>query len=254
VSTVGKLFVFLCWTPVIAVGVFLVFTLPPVLSLRWAHPVRTAFMWQKPGGVDERWVPLGGIAPALTSDVVSAEDATFYDHHGVDFHQMQESLKKNQRKKGYARGFSTITMQLAKNIYLTHRKVVFRKLVEIAIAFEMEALLSKDRILELYLNLIEWAPGVYGAEAAARHYFRKPAEDLSPGEAAFLAAIIPNPKKWGRWPPGPYVLKRMEVLEGSRKTIEALPPLPGEAEDDGTNGAAEPASPPDRGEPIPEDL
>jgi monofunctional biosynthetic peptidoglycan transglycosylase len=249
VSTLGKILRFLLWTPFIALGGFLVFTLPPVTSLRWTHPIRTAMMILKPGSVDQRWVSMKDIAPALASDVVSAEDATFYEHNGVDFRQMREAMEKNRRRGKYARGFSTITMQLAKNLYLTPRKAVFRKVLEIGIAYEMEALLSKDRILELYLNLIEWAPGVYGAEAAAQHYFRKPAAKLSPGEAAFLASIIPNPKKWGRWPPGPYVRRRMDVLEGPRKAVGSLPDLPEEEE----NGGAETPEI-DRKEPIPESL
>jgi monofunctional biosynthetic peptidoglycan transglycosylase len=168
-------------------------------------------LW-KPGRVDQRWVPMKDIAPALASAVVNAEDATFYDHHGIDFKQMREAMEKNRRKKRFARGGSTITMQLAKNLYLTPRKFVFRKILEIGIAFEMELLLPKERILELYLNLIEWAPGIYGVEAAAQHYFRVPAAKLGAGQASFLAAVIPNPKKWGRWPPGPYVKKRMGDL------------------------------------------
>lgn len=212
VSTLGKALRFVFWIPFIAAGGFFVFTLPPVASLRFAYPVRTAMMLQKPGSVDLRWVPMKEIAPSLASAVVNAEDATFYEHHGIDFKQIQEAMKKNEKKKKYARGGSTITMQLAKNLYLTPRKFVFRKILEIGIALEMEVLLSKERILELYLNLIEWAPGVYGAEAAAQHYFRVPAAKLGAGQATFLAAVIPNPKKWGHWPPGPYVKKRMGDL------------------------------------------
>ncbi|HEX5037294.1 MAG TPA: monofunctional biosynthetic peptidoglycan transglycosylase [bacterium] len=211
-STLRKLFVFALMTPLIALGGFFVFTLPPVACLRFSYPVRTAMMLLKPGPVDQRWVPMKDIAPSLGSAVVNAEDATFYEHHGVDFKQMREAMEKNRKKKRFARGGSTITMQLAKNLYLTPRKLVFRKVLEIALAYEMEVLLSKDRILELYLNLIEWAPGVYGAQSAAGHYFRKPASKLTSAEAAFLAAIIPSPKKWGRWPPGPYIQGRMQHL------------------------------------------
>lgn len=204
-------------------------------------------MWQRPGAVGQTWVPLPQISAALQSSVVSAEDATFYEHRGVDFREMRESLKKNRGKRKYARGFSTITMQLAKNLYLTPEKVIVRKILEIALAFEMEALLPKERILELYLNLVEWGPGVYGAEAASRHYFKKTADSLSSGEAAFLAAILPNPRKWGQWPPGPYVRKRMDVLQAKKKPLEPLPELPEDEEI--------PENPrPERGEPIPQDL
>jgi monofunctional biosynthetic peptidoglycan transglycosylase len=205
-------------------------------------------------------MPIGRISAALQSAVVSAEDANFYEHHGVDFREMRESLKKNQRKGKYARGFSTIPMQLAKNLYLTPRKVLARKALEIAVAFEMELVLAKERILELYLNLVEWGPGIYGAEAASRHYFKKPAEALNAREAAFLAAILPNPRRWGRWPPGPYVRKRMDVLQaraglggarnGKRRSAEPLPELPEEP----TNGENGGDPLPERGEPIPQDL
>lgn len=214
-------------------------------------------MWQMPGGVQQAWVPLPRISAALQSSVVSAEDSNFYEHRGVDFREVRESLKKNHRRGKFARGFSTITMQLAKNLYLTPHKALARKALEIAIAFEMEAFLPKERILELYLNLVEWGPGVYGAEAASRRYFRKTADALSSGEAAFLAAILPNPRKWGRWPPGPYVRRRMDVLlaraglagpkNGRKKVLEPLPELPEDEEI--------PETPrPERGEPIPQDL
>ncbi len=258
-STLRKIFVFLLWTPVIAVGGFLVFTIPPVLSLRWADPVRTAFMWRQPGPVAQTWVPLVRISPALQSSVVSAEDANFYDHFGVDFREMRASWKKNQRKKKYARGFSTIPMQLAKNLYLVSYKNMIRKALEIGIAFEMEALLSKERILELYLNLVEWGPGVYGAEAAARRYFKKPAEALGSNEASFLAAILPNPKRWGRWPPGPYVSARMNALQvrsglARAKNLPPIPDLPENGNETEGDREEEAAPPAERGEPIPQDL
>ncbi len=171
-------------------------------------------MWRDLLMIDQRWVSMDKIAPALKNSVIAAEDANFYEHHGVDFRAMKEAWERNQKRKKYARGFSTIPMQLAKNIYLFPMKTVFRKGIEIALAFEMEIFVPKERILELYLNLIEWGPKIYGAEAASHYYFKKPAADLSAGEAAFLAAIIPNPKKWGRWPPGPYVRRRMSLLQG----------------------------------------
>lgn len=169
-------------------------------------------MWQKPGTVAQTWIDLDVMPAALKRAVIAAEDAHFYRHHGVDVGEMKVSWEKNRRKKRYARGFSTITMQLARNLYLAPHKNVVRKAFEVAIALEMEAVLPKDRILEIYLNVVEWGPGVYGAEEAARHYFKKPAAALSPSEAAFLVSILPNPKKWGHWPPGPYVAKRQAAI------------------------------------------
>jgi len=218
-------------------------------------------MWQRPGAVKNDWVSLNDISAALQSAVVAAEDANFYEHHGVDFDEMKKSIEKNQKKKRYARGFSTITMQLAKNIYLTSHKHVARKVLEIGIAFEMEWLLSKERILELYLNLVEWSEGVYGAEAAANHYFRRNAGQLGPEQASFLAAILPNPRKWGRWPPGPYVRKRMGILqertgslgkargEDKKRAKAPLPDMP----DDDSDETPEPEGGSAR-EPLPGDL
>jgi len=223
--------------------------LPQVVSLRYFHPPMTAYVfersWERLGAFRMEWRPLAQMPEALKDAVVAAEDANFYRHHGVDFKEMRASWKKNQRKKKYARGFSTITMQLARNLFLTPHKNILRKGLEIAIALEMEAVLPKDRILELYLNLIEWGDGVYGAESAAEHYFKRPVASLTPDESAFLAAIIPSPRKWGRWPPGPYVRNRQAVLLsriGARSArgavpetapAEPIPDLPNDSDDGG---------------------
>lgn len=177
-----------------------------------ANPEKTAFMSLYEGPVDARFVPLNRISPHLARAVVAAEDSLFYGHGGVDWDALRESWEKNTAEKEYVRGGSTITMQLAKNLYLTPAKNVARKALEILIALKMNADLSKERILEIYLNVIEWGDGVYGAEAAARRYFRKSAADLSPYEAAYLTAIIPNPIKWGVSPPGAYVRRRIGVI------------------------------------------
>lgn len=198
--------------PVFLAAGEMIFLFPYVVSLRFFHPVRTSYMLQRPGPVVLKWRPLNKIAPTLKRAVVNSEDALFYRHHGVDFHEMEASWKKNLRKRKYARGFSTITMQLARNLFLMPDKNLLRKGLEIVIALQMELVLPKDRILELYLNLVEWGKGIYGAEAAARHYFKKPAADLNPDEAAFLASILPNPRKWGQWPPGPYVNRRKGAI------------------------------------------
>lgn len=197
----------------LAVFLFLGYSaLTSISSLRWINPGRTALMIERGGSVHQSWVPLSRISPNLRRAVVMAEDGNFYNHYGIDYFEMRESIRKNMHKKRFARGFSTITMQLAKNLYLSRNKTIFRKALEILIALKMEQDLSKDRILEIYLNIIEWGPGVYGAEAAAQHYFRKTASALNAEESAFLAAIIPNPIRWGRWPPGPYISRRKGIL------------------------------------------
>lgn len=183
-----------------------------VSSLKKINPRETAIMAERGGSIHQIWVPLSRISPLLRQLVIVAEDGTFYQHNGIDPHEFRESLKKDLEEKRFARGFSTITMQVAKNLYLSSQKSLPRKALEILIAYRLEQVLSKQRILEIYLNIIEWGPGIYGAEAASQHYFGKSTWELSPEEAAFLTAIIPNPKSWGHWPPGPYVQERMELL------------------------------------------
>ena len=141
------------------------------------------------------WVPLGHISPDLRRAVLIAEDDAFFQHEGVDFTQLRLSLKVDWARGSFSRGASTITQQLAKNLYLSPSKNPLRKFRELVITRRLEAELSKDRILELYLNVIEWGDGVYGAEAAAQRYYGKPASALDADEAAGLAAMIPNPRR-----------------------------------------------------------
>ena len=191
---------------------WMVHSTPAVTELRFENPPLTSLMEARRGAIDQRWVPLERISPQLHRAVVVAEDADFYHHNGIDFREMRKSFKKNWHRKSYARGFSTITMQLVKNLYLSEQKTLFRKARQIVISWRLERELSKERILELYLNVVEWGSGIYGAEAAAQHYSRKSAADLSPFEAAFLAAILPNPRGWGTWPPGPSVRRRQMAI------------------------------------------
>ncbi len=201
-------------------------------SLQHTNPRRTALMTERGGGVSQIWVPLTAISPELRTAVITAEDGRFYEHRGIDFYELREAIKKDIDKRGFARGSSTISMQLVKNLYLSKSKTIGRKILEILITLRMEQELSKNRILELYLNVIEWGPGIYGAEAASRYYFKKSAVGLSLDEAAFLAAIIPNPTRWGHWPPGPYIARRKNIILARMgvKSLEALPPLPEEPE------------------------
>ncbi len=186
--------------------------LPDVAALRTTNPKHTAFMGDKSRRVQQNWVPLSQIPRNLRQAVIVSEDGRFYQHYGIDFFEFKESLKKNIDERGFARGFSTITMQLARNLYLSPQKSLTRKIKEIVIALWMEQKLSKDRIFEIYLNVIEWGRGIYGAEAASRHYFGKSVHSLSSREAAFLAAIIPGPQRLGRWPPGPYIESRISTI------------------------------------------
>src|SRR3989304_1063738 len=140
------------------------------------------------------WVPYGAISEHLKKAVLLAEDAAFFSHKGVDVNELKEALKKDWETGSFKRGGSTITMQLAKNLYLSPSKNPLRKVKEIIIARQLEQALPKRRIFEIYLNVVEWGRNIYGAEAAARHYFGKSAASLDILEAATLAALLPRPR------------------------------------------------------------
>ncbi len=172
---------------------------PPVAQLVWSRPGETAYMRADPNGpIRRRWVPLRRISKNLQNAVLLAEDDLFFDHPGYDWKAIKDAASVNWKRGRFSRGASTITMQLARNLYLSPKKSIFRKLKEIMIALKLERTLSKERILELYLNVVEWGHGVYGAEEAARHYFGKGATNLSKEEAAYLAAILPRPRYYDR--------------------------------------------------------
>ena len=142
------------------------------------------------------WASYNNISPHLRNAVLIGEDSAFFQHPGYDVEQIKESVKKNWREKRFARGASTITQQLAKNLYLSTSRNPLRKLREFFIAQEMERQLSKQRIFEIYLNVIEWGDRIYGIEPASQRYFGKSASELLPEEAAILAAMIPNPRRY----------------------------------------------------------
>mgnify|MGYP001599924408 CR=1 FL=1 len=143
-------------------------------------------------GVSQRF------SPFLRHAVIVAEDGRFYEHEGIDFEELKEAVKKNISKKKFAFGASTITQQLAKNLYLSPSKNPLRKMKEALIAHQMESKLSKRRILEIYLNVVEWGPGIYGAEAASRHYFDKSSNELTAEESETLAAYLPSPMRYSK--------------------------------------------------------
>ena len=180
-------------------------TLPDVASLRTANPTTTALIETRQAQAEEKglqigrhwiWVPLSRMSPHLRRAVVAAEDASFFTHEGFDWEGMKDAAIYDLEKGELKRGGSTITQQLAKNLYLSSERSIFRKAREALITRSLEHHLSKERILELYLNVAEWGIGIYGAEAASRHHFRKPAHDLSEEEAAWLAAILPAPRRY----------------------------------------------------------
>ena len=164
--------------------------------------------------VDQRWVSYQRFSPWLRRAVLIAEDDAFFAHGGLDWNEMRAAARANLEKRRVVRGGSTITQQLAKNLYLGEERTPWRKAREILIARRLEQSLSKRRIFELYLNLIEWGDGVYGAEAAARRHFGVSASDLTPRQAALLAAVIINPRRYSPVEPAPRIDKRMRMILG----------------------------------------
>jgi monofunctional biosynthetic peptidoglycan transglycosylase len=180
-------------------------TMPDVSALRTTNPPVTALMDARQAQAEAQglaikrqwvWVPLSRISPHLRQAVVAAEDASFFTHEGFDWEGIKEAAKYNLEAGELKRGGSTITQQLAKNLYLSSERSLFRKAREALITRSLEQQLTKERILELYLNVAEWGQGVYGAEAAARHHFNKSSQDLTADEAAWLAAILPSPRRY----------------------------------------------------------
>ena len=178
---------------------------PQVGALATRPPRTTAFIEryraaQRGAGRDDRvqwsWVPYGAISLPLKRAVVVGEDINFFGHGGVDLTEIEDSLERAVERKTLPRGASTITQQLAKNLWLTSSRSPLRKLREVVLAWQLERTLSKRRILELYLNVVEFGSGIYGAEAAARRYFGLAAAAIGPLEAAQLAASLPNPHAW----------------------------------------------------------
>jgi len=170
-----------------------------LLEIRSTNPQRTAFMQQASDNnssitIKQQWVNFSGISRHLKSAVIASEDAAFVSHNGFDWDGIQLALEKNIKKGRIAAGGSTISQQLAKNLFLSGERSLFRKTEEAVITLMMEATLSKKRILELYLNYAEWGKGVYGAEAAARHYYGVSASKITSWQAARLASILPNPR------------------------------------------------------------
>ncbi len=142
------------------------------------------------------WVPLSSMSEWFPRAVVSSEDGSFYSHKGIDVFEMKEALRKDWKEGRIARGASTITQQVLKNVYLSHLPRVWRKLKEIAWASKLEAALTKPQILAFYLNMAEWGPGIYGVGEASRHYFSIPPSQLSARQSAFLAMLLPSPRRY----------------------------------------------------------
>jgi monofunctional glycosyltransferase len=223
-----------------------------IASMAFVAPESTAFersqIWQilaREGRLPWRqeWQAMGAISRNLQRAVLASEDSAFPKHHGIWWDSIEKAWDKNSKAKARAEqkaqlqtpqrasttppsvkivGGSTITQQLAKNLFLSGERSMLRKAQEAIITLTLEALLSKQRILEIYLNSVEWGEGVFGAEAAAQHYFRKPAAQLSAWEAARLAVMLPRPRYFEKRPDSPYLASRAEVIVGRMNDV-ALP-------------------------------
>jgi monofunctional biosynthetic peptidoglycan transglycosylase len=174
-------------------------------------------------GIHKDWVSLDDMAPALAASVISSEDARFCAHYGVDWIEFQEVVGEVfDDDEGPVRGASTISMQAAKNMFLWDGRGALgalRKVLELPVALWMDNVWTKRRMIEVYLNIVEWAPGVYGAEAAAQHHFKKPASKLSRREAALLAAVLPNPIKRKAGKPSKRVRLIANLIERRARTM-----------------------------------
>ncbi|MDB5988048.1 MAG: monofunctional biosynthetic peptidoglycan transglycosylase [Nevskia sp.] len=221
-----------------------------LVLLRWVPPPTSAYMLQSPvHPVQQHWVPASGIAEVARRAVVASEDQKFWTHDGFDVEAIQKAYAENQKsKKGrrHPRGASTISQQTAKNLFLWPGGGYFRKGVEAALTVLIEHLWNKNRILEMYLNIVEFGPGIYGVEAASQSYFGKPAARLSAAEAARLAAVLPNPRHWSVRAPGPYVQSRANWILGQMGYgAPAAEPEPSddEVDDDAAHAMPPPADP-----------
>ncbi len=201
---------------------FALFSIGQVLLLRWVDPWGSSFMatrqlqaWTSGDidfRIDYRWRDLEQISPQLPIAVVAAEDQRFLQHRGFDFAAIKRAHQNNQRGRK-VRGASTITQQLAKNLFLWGGRSYVRKALEAWYTLWIEALWPKRRILEVYVNVVEFGDGVYGAEAAAQRYLKKSASDIRLTQAARFAAVLPNPKVYSIRKPGPYVQRRTRAIE-----------------------------------------
>ena len=247
----------------------------PVGALARRVPERTELMRQRAvearrdgrtPRVVQHWVSYSRVSPLLRRAVLIAEDASFFQHGGLDWNEIKASAKKNWEKHRIVRGGSTITQQLAKNLFLGDHRTPTRKLTEVALAWRLERALTKQRIFELYLNLIEWGDGVYGVDAAAQHYFGTSAAGLDERQSMLLAAIIINPRRYSPLAPAKRILGRVRMIAGRMRRLGYLsedqyrqalglprvePPIETITEAPGDSAGTENAPPPE--EPQPEE-
>jgi monofunctional glycosyltransferase len=220
----GPLSQVLLWSVGLIVGGILVyqsFIFAQVVWFRWNNPQTTAFIDAErdrlqakgaSGAIRQTWVPYAAISVSVKQAVIAAEDSGFAFHDGVDWESIEKAARENFRRGQVRRGGSTITMQLAKNLFLSSDRSYLRKAQEFVITGMLEVVMDKRRILELYLNTAEWGVGVFGVEAAARHYFGVPASQVDAMQAAWLASVLPSPKRFDRNRESEYLTERAFVI------------------------------------------
>ena len=240
-----------------ALVVYTYVTLPDVRQLARINPTSTAFMELRAAEAShagrkvrqvQRWVPYRRISPHLKRAVIVAEDSAFFQHEGIDVEQIRKSLEDALETGDAPRGASTITQQLAKNLYLSPSRDPLRKLRELIITRRLEAALPKARILEIYLNVVEWGDGIWGAEAASRAYFGVPAANLSRAQAALLAGALINPIRYSPGHPPSRLLRRQQIILSRMGGVEPPPPIvtpgaPPEPASEPAEALAEPPAP-----------
>lgn len=214
-----KIAAFVLFAALAYLGSFFVY--PDVGQYAKLNPEKTAFMhwreaqWAEKGEkktITQRWVPLSRVSPLLIKAVLIGEDDKFYQHEGFDYEALEQAFEKNLKQGRFAAGASTISQQLTKNMFLSPEKSLTRKAKEAILTWRMEQTLSKRRIIELYVNVAEWGDGIFGIEAASRHYFHKPASALSSMEAARLASVLPNPIRFSAVGNQKYVTFRANLI------------------------------------------
>jgi monofunctional biosynthetic peptidoglycan transglycosylase len=215
---------------------YIYLTLPDVRPLAKENPKTTAFMeirkaearedGRQKFAIRQQWISYSRISPALRRAVIVTEDAAFFDHDGVDLNEIKASLEKNWEEGQFLRGGSTLTQQLAKNLYLSDSRNPVRKVTELLIARRLEAALTKQRIFEIYLNMIEWGDGIFGCEAASRAYFGKSCASLDVPEAALLAGAIINPRVHSPAKPTRRLLRRQQIILRRMQFKPPPPPAP----------------------------
>lgn len=203
----------------------LLLPVPILIAYRYVAPPLTPLMLIRVvhgAGIEYVWTPLAQISPFVMRAAIASEDARFCRHHGFDWRAIRRAWGEYEAGERPT-GASTITMQTARNLLLWTARSYVRKALEVYLTPLLELILGKRRILELYLNVIEWGDGIYGVEAAARHYFGRPARALSRGQAALLVAILPDPRHWSPVHPTAYVRQRAETILARMRLVSARP-------------------------------